>query len=79
MIEQSEVSENLSAIGARVAATRRTLGLSQVELAELAGTSYRPIYLIESGRSIHAETLAKLCVALGLRISLESTGKMPND
>ncbi|HVT12307.1 MAG TPA: helix-turn-helix transcriptional regulator [Fimbriimonadaceae bacterium] len=78
MIKQSETQEVLVRLGERIASVRRALGLSQTQLAELAGTSYRPIYLIESGKSIHAETLAKLCVALGLRISLEPAGMQPD-
>lgn len=70
---------NLQEIGERIAASRKSHGLTQVQLGELAGTSYRPIYLIESGRSIRLESLVRICDVLALNVVLEPRGGMKLD
>lgn len=70
---------DLSELGKRCAASRRALGLTQVQLADLAGVSYRPIYQIEDGRSIRLDTLIKICDALGMDICLKDRGGMKLD
>lgn len=66
-------------VGAEIQKARKALGLTQIQLAELAGISYRPIYLIEDGKSIRLETLLKICEALGLEMTLRPRGGMSLD
>ncbi len=60
------------ALAAIVAARRQELGLSQTELGDLAGVSYRIVHHLESGRS---DTSLKRVVAvletLGLHLTIE--------
>lgn len=50
---------------------RKSADLSQDDLAALAETSRRPIYLLESGKgSIKVETLIQILDALGLEIEV---------
>ncbi len=59
-------------LAAIVAARRQELGLSQTELGDLAGVSYRIVHHLESGR---ADTSLKRVVAvletLGLHLTIE--------
>ncbi len=73
------MSARVLEIGQAIERSRKLLGLTQVELAEVAGISYRPVYQIESGRSIRLESLVALCDALGLKISLTSMGGVSPD
>ncbi len=58
-------------IGARLRAERKSLGLTQQELAELAGVSVRFVHEIEHGkRSAHVGKLIDLGAALGLELTL---------
>ena len=60
------------ALAAIVAARRQELGLSQTELGDLTGVSYRIVHHLESGRS---DTSLKRVVAvletLGLHLTIE--------
>jgi len=60
------------ALAATVATRRQELGLSQTELGDLAGVSYRIVHHLESGRS---DTSLKRVVAiletLGLHLTIE--------
>lgn len=48
---------------------RRLEGISQQELAEFAGMSRRPVYLLESGRgTIRVESLVRILDVLGLEL-----------
>jgi HTH-type transcriptional regulator / antitoxin HipB len=50
---------------------RKAADLSQDDLAALAETSRRPIYMLESGKgSIRVETLIQILDALGLEIEV---------
>jgi len=75
----SQMNEIIALLGQQVKAARRQLGLTQIQLAELAGISYRPIYLLESGKSIHLETLVGICEALGLELTVGPRGGMTLD
>ncbi|WP_291379234.1 helix-turn-helix domain-containing protein [Demequina sp.] len=59
-------------LAAIVAARRQELGLSQTELGDLAGVSYRIVHHLESGR---ADTSLKRVIAvletLGLHLTIE--------
>ena len=66
-------------IGKKIEMTRHELGLTQVQLAELASVSYRPILQIESGRSVRLDTLLSICNALGLVLTLTDRGGMTLD
>lgn len=65
------------ALGKQVKAVRKALGLTQVQLAELAELSYRPIYRLEDGESIQLETLVKICDALGYAVAIVPKGERP--
>jgi transcriptional regulator with XRE-family HTH domain len=73
------MSDSLKSIGEQIEKTRKELQLTQIQLAELAGISYRPLYLIEDGKSIRLETLVQICDALGLRVTLAPKGGMTLD
>lgn len=79
MIIISDMAREMQLVGARIAATRKALGLTQIELGELAGISYRPVYLIESGRSIRLDSLVRICDVLGLEVALTPRGGMRLD
>lgn len=62
-------------LGERIKSARKRARLSQDDLAALAETSRRPIYLLETGRgSIRIETLLKILDALGLEIEIRPKG-----
>ena len=57
-----------------IRAGRRAIGLSQRELADLAGVSRATIFRMEQGRSISTKTIEKLrnCLAeIGVEVSTE--------
>jgi transcriptional regulator with XRE-family HTH domain len=59
-------------LAAVVSARRQELGLSQVELGDLAGVSYRIVHNLEAGRTeISLERLLAVLATLGLHLSLE--------
>lgn len=52
---------------------RRRQGLSQDDLALLAETSRRPLYLLEQGKgSVRLETLLRILDALGLDLEIKA-------
>lgn len=65
-------------LGEEVRAARRRARLSQDELAELAGISRRPIYLLESGKgAVRLDILLRILDALGLEITLRPREPKP--
>jgi len=55
--------------GEKLRAIRALRGLSQIELAEMAGISPTSLATFESGKSdMRASTIVKLCEALGVKI-----------
>lgn len=58
------------ALAAVLAARRQELGLTQTELAELAGVARGPVVAAESGRSVSLEVLLALVQVLGLHLEL---------
>ncbi len=61
----------MESVGQRIATERKRMKLTQLELAELAGLSLRPIYLLESGRGdIRLGSLLKILHVLGMEIEL---------
>ncbi len=73
MKERESQSERLAQ---QVREARKKARLSQDDLAALAETSRRPIYLLESGKgSIKLETLIQILEALGLELTV--TPKRP--
>ncbi len=69
MGERDSVRAVVSAIGARVRRLRRSRGLSQIVLAELAGVHYNTLKRIESGEANPSiEVLLKLADTLGVSI-----------
>ena len=63
---------DLAAFGKRVTKERRRLGLSQRELAELAGVGRHKVIGIENGsdRSVQTRILDKIATALQVRITV---------
>lgn len=62
-------------LAAMVAARRQELGLSQVELGDLAGVSYRIVHNVESGRTgTSLERVVAILDTLGLHLSIERGG-----
>jgi HTH-type transcriptional regulator / antitoxin HipB len=72
MIALNPTNRNLAEkLALEVGARRRTLGLRQAELAELAGTSTRFVYEVERGKpSLRLDKLVDLLDVLGLEITL---------
>lgn len=68
----TDLAAQYGQLGAIVTARRQELGLSQVELGDLAGVSYRIVHNIESGRTATSleRTLAVLDT-LGLHLALD--------
>lgn len=57
-------------IGARLRVERKSLGLTQQELAELAGVSVRFVHEVEHGkRSAHVGKLIDIGAVLGLELT----------
>ncbi len=63
-------AKNLSEL---VNASRKKAGLSQIELAELAGVGKTLIFNIEDGQiNVHFEKLLKVLKVLNIKISIEA-------
>ncbi|RYG46475.1 transcriptional regulator [bacterium] len=70
----------LEDLGHQVRQARVASGLSQEELALLAGTSRRPIYLLETGRgAVRLDSLIRILEALGMKMEFMSKGSMSGD
>ena len=61
-------------VGEQLKVARARHGLTQTELAELAGLSFLPVLKLEDGKSVTLASLASMCVALGLEIRLVPRG-----
>lgn len=57
-------------LAAVVAARRQELGLTQAELADLAGVARGPVVSVEAGRTISLEVLSSVLKVLGLHLEL---------
>ncbi|MBS1714483.1 MAG: helix-turn-helix transcriptional regulator [Armatimonadetes bacterium] len=67
-------------LGTHVRQARRRLDLSQDQLAELAGVSRRPVYLLETAKgSVRVDTLFQVLDALGLTLEVKPKGSMSGD
>jgi y4mF family transcriptional regulator len=61
--------DNAEALGPLVRARRQELGVTQIELADIARTGVRFISDLETGkRSVRLETVLKVLDALGLEL-----------
>ncbi len=69
----------LEAIGASVAAARRSVGRSQADLAHALGMSRATISGIENGtvQEIGVRKLIALCSAVGLELIVRPKGRRP--
>lgn len=64
-------------MGERLHARRKQLGLTQEQLAELAGTTTRTISTAETGRkALRPENILKLCDALDISVDYLFRGKL---
>lgn len=62
--------------GAEIRARRRTLGLTQQEVAELAGVAVRTVHAVEAGKAtVRLDALLAVLSAVGLRLTLERGGR----
>jgi len=68
----ADVAAQRGQLAAVVSARRQELGLSQVELGDLAGVSYRIVHNLESGRTeTSLERLLTILDTLGLHLGVE--------
>lgn len=75
--EPSERATKYGVLAAVVSARRQDLGLSQVELGDLAGVSYRTVLNVENGRTeISLSRLISILETLGLHLVLDR-GALP--
>ena len=57
--------------GAQVRSRRRDLGLTQLEVAELAGVAARTVHAVEAGKAtLRLDALLAVLDAVGLRLDL---------
>jgi HTH-type transcriptional regulator / antitoxin HipB len=56
----------------KIAQYRQSLGLSQIELANLSGLSKQQISKIERGDNCNISTFLKVCHSLGVEINLKN-------
>ncbi|HEX3359529.1 MAG TPA: type II toxin-antitoxin system Y4mF family antitoxin [Solirubrobacterales bacterium] len=64
-----QLLDNAEALGPLVRARRHELGVTQIELADIARTGVRFISDLETGkRSVRLETVLKVLDALGLEL-----------
>lgn len=62
--------------GAQVRARRRDLGLTQLEVAELAGVAARTVHAVEAGKTtLRLDALLSVLEAVGLRLDLQRSGR----
>jgi HTH-type transcriptional regulator / antitoxin HipB len=66
----------LTSLGVQIAARRKKLGMSQIELARKASISRATLDALENGRigELGFSKLTRLLSALGLRLSLQEAG-----
>ncbi len=57
-----------AAIGARIKARRREVGLTQPQVAEQMGTYFRNIQRLERGANMTLRTLSRLAEVLGVSV-----------
>lgn len=61
--------------GAQVRARRRTLALTQTEVAELADVAVRTVHAVEAGKTtLRLDALLAVLDAVGLRLTVERGG-----
>jgi predicted transcriptional regulator len=71
-----EIAERRHAIAAELAAGRRSLGLSQTEVAARMGTSQSAVARLESGDlDVRLSTLERYAAALGAELRFELRGQ----
>ena len=56
-------------LGAQLRAQRKLLGLTQTEVAELAGTTQRSVSQVETGKASSLELYASICAVVGLELT----------
>lgn len=69
-IHEPEYRDDAAAIGELLRARRRSLGLTQVDVAELAGTTQPTVSQIERGRSGSFAKVAEVAATLGLALTV---------
>ncbi len=64
--------DNIDELGKLIRDTRKAQGLTQKDLALVAGVSVRLIVEFENGkRGVNIDSVIKLCSLLGLKIDIE--------
>jgi HTH-type transcriptional regulator / antitoxin HipB len=70
--DAAEIARERGGLAAVINARRQELGLSQVELGDLAGVSYRIVHNLEVGRvEVSLERLLAVLRTLGLHLLVE--------
>ncbi len=72
------ILKDIPVLADRLKYTRETLGLSQIELARLAGTTQQAIQQAETGKAQNPRYLAKLAFALEIPPEWMSLNVMPS-
>ncbi|BDS48544.1 helix-turn-helix transcriptional regulator [Rhodoluna sp. KAS3] len=68
----SNSEQQVDQLGVIVRQRRKSLGMTQGELADLAGVSQRFVYDLERGKpSVALDKVLLVCSTLGLRLALE--------
>lgn len=71
---------NTQFIASTIIASRKKLGLTQIDLAKLAGISRRTLILIESGeQDISFRKLERILNALGMTLTISQENKRPTE
>lgn len=72
---------DLENLGKRIKAERQSRGITQEQMAEKVDISTNFMSLIENGRNMSVETLAKISTVLGVSVDylLNDTVSVPND
>lgn len=65
-MDREELQKAKAEIGTRIRETRKAKGLTQVELAALAGTNQAALQKVENGRSFQPRNIEDLALVLGV-------------
>ncbi len=74
--DQCVMRDRAFSLETKIRERRRSLGLNQVELAELAGCSTRFIHKVEAGeQTVRLDKVLDVMTALGLRLVVAGPGE----
>lgn len=64
-------------LGAQLRGRRKLLGLTQTEVADLAGTTQRTVSQVENGKAANIELYLTIAAVLGLQIVMQPRDPQP--